>query len=133
MRRADRKLYGPDAVDSSERKEGKMSSSKAKQLILGAAAAGTLMTSSFAVHAGSSNYPPRPKTTNINLAVVSNFYGFPPSNSAITDIINAFMADNPKYTVTVVDNGATSTLASHIINGNTARVDLFLAADTATQ
>jgi hypothetical protein len=92
-----------------------MLSSKAKQLILGAAAAGILMASSFAVHAGSSNYPPRPKTTNINLAVVSNFYGFPPSNSAITDIINAFMADNPKYTVTVVDNGATSTLVLQVI------------------
>ena len=87
-----------------------MSSSKAKQLILGAAAAGILMASSFAVHAGSSNYPPRPKTTNINLAVASNFYGVPPSNSAITDIINAFMMANPSYTVTVVDNGATATL-----------------------
>ena len=49
-----------------------------------------------------------------------------------TDIINAFMADNPNYTVTVVDNGATATLAMNIINGNKARVDLFLAADTAT-
>src|ERR1700720_386137 len=62
----------------------------------------------------------------------ANFYDVPPSNSAITDIINAFMADNPNYTVTVVDNGATATLESNIINGNTARVDLFLAADTAT-
>ena len=101
---------GPGAVDSSERKEGKRSSSKAKQLILGAAAAGLLMASSFAVHVGSSNYLPRPKTTNINLAVASNFYGVPPSNSAITDIINAFMMANPSYTVTVVDNGATATL-----------------------
>ena len=97
-------------MDSSERKEGKRSSSKAKQLILGAAAAGILMASSFAVHVGSSNYLPRPKTTNINLAVASNFYGVPPSNSAITDIINAFMMANPSYTVTVVDNGATATL-----------------------
>jgi molybdenum ABC transporter molybdate-binding protein len=87
------------------------------------------MSFSFATHADG-NYKPR--KTNINLAMVSNFYGFPPSNSAITDIINAFMADNPNYTVTVVDNGATETLESHIINGNTARVDLFLAADTAT-
>jgi molybdate transport system substrate-binding protein len=69
---------------------------------------------------------------NINLAVASNFYGVPPSNSAITDLINAFEAANPGYTVTVVDNGATSTLESNIINGNTAGVDLFLAADTAT-
>jgi molybdate transport system substrate-binding protein len=122
----------PDAVDASEREEGKMSSSKAKQLILGAAVAGILMASSFAVHAGSSNYPPRPKTTNINLAVASNFYGVPPSNSAITDIINAFMMANPSYTVTVVDNGATATLEMNIINGNKAKVDLFLAADTAT-
>ena len=83
MRRAYRRLYGPDAVDSSERKEGKMSSSKAKQLILGAAAAGILMASSFAAHADDKKFPPHRKT-NINLAVVSNFYGFPPSNSAIT-------------------------------------------------
>jgi hypothetical protein len=34
--------------------------------------------------------------------------------------------------VTVVDNGATATLESNIINGNAAEVDLFLAADTAT-
>src|SRR6516162_8266682 len=72
---------------------------------------------------------PPVKTANINLAVASNFYGVPPSNSAITDIINAFQAANPSWTVTVVDNGATGTLADHIINGNTLRVDLFLAAD----
>jgi molybdate transport system substrate-binding protein len=69
---------------------------------------------------------------NINLAVASNFYGVPPSNSAITDLIKAFEAANPGYTVTIVDNGATATLESNIINGNTAGVDLFLAADTAT-
>jgi molybdate transport system substrate-binding protein len=69
---------------------------------------------------------------NINLAVASNFYGVPPSNSAITDLISAFEALNPGYTVTVVDNGATATLESNIINGNAAKVDLFLAADTAT-
>jgi len=101
----------------------------AKQWMLGAASAAILMSFSFPTHADG-NYKPR--KTNINLAVASNFYGVPPSNSAITDIINAFMADNPNYTVTVVDNGATATLESHIINGNTARVDLFLAADTAT-
>ena len=64
--------------------------------------------------------------------VASNFYGVPPSNSAITDLINAFEMDNPGYTVTVVDNGATATLEGNIINGNSRRVDLFLAADTAT-
>ena len=92
-----------------------MLSSNAKQWMLGAASAAILMSFSLTVHA----------KTNINLAVASNFYGVPPSNSAITDVINAFMADNPNYTVTVVDNGATATLASNIINGNTARVDLF--------
>ena len=74
----------------------------------------------------------KPRNTNINLAVASNFYGVPPSNSAITDIINAFEIENPGYTVTVVDNGATATLESHIINGNALKLDLFLAADTAT-
>src|SRR5262252_8712451 len=74
----------------------------------------------------------KPRNTNINLAVASNFYGVPPSNSAITDIINAFEAQNPQYTVTVVDNGATATLEQHIINGNQLKVDLFLAADTET-
>jgi hypothetical protein len=53
----------------------------------------------------------------------------PPSNSTITDLINSFAAEKPGYTVTVVDNGATAT---HIINGNKLKVDLFLAADTAT-
>jgi molybdate transport system substrate-binding protein len=109
-----------------------MPSSYAKQLMLGAVSAAILVASSFAAHAGGSSYPPSPKTTNVNLAVASNFYGVPPLNSAITDIINAFEAGNPNYTVTVTDNGATATLAMHIINGNTAKVDLFLAADTAT-
>jgi molybdenum ABC transporter molybdate-binding protein len=81
-----------------------------------------VMASSFAAHA----------QTNINLAVASNFYGFPPSNSAITDLINAFEAANPQYTVTVVDHGATGDLALRIINGNQLGVDLFLAADVAT-
>jgi molybdenum ABC transporter molybdate-binding protein len=70
--------------------------------------------------------------TNINLAVASNFFGSPPSNSAITDVINAFEEANPNDTVTVVDNGATENLNSRIINGNQLGVDLFLAADTAT-
>jgi hypothetical protein len=108
-----------------------MLGSKAKQFILGAAAAAIFLAPPFAVRAGNSNYP-RPKTTNINLAVASNFFGVPPSNSAITDIINAFEAENSSYTVTVVANGATATLANDIINGNKAKVDLFLAADTAT-
>jgi len=104
-----------------------MFSNNARQWIGGIASATILMSSSFVAHAGS----PHAKT-NINLAVASNFYGFPPSNSAITDIINAFQMENPGYTVTVVDNGATSTLEEHIINGNMLGVDLFLAADTAT-
>ena len=72
------------------------------------------------------------RASQYKLAVASNFYGVPPSNSAITDLINAFEALNPEYTVTVVDNGATATLESNIINGNAAKVDLFLAADTST-
>ena len=102
-----------------------MFSSNARKWIVGTASATILMSSSFAAYAGS----PHAKT-NINLAVVSNFYGFPPSNSAITDLINAFEAENPGYTVTVVDNGATETLEQHIIDGNALGVDLFLAADT---
>jgi molybdate transport system substrate-binding protein len=108
-----------------------MVSSYAKQWMLGAAAAAIVMVSAFAAHAGDTQSPPH-ETTNINLAVASNFFGVPPSNSAITDLINAFESANPQYTVTVVDNGATATLASHIIDGNERKVDLFLAADTAT-
>jgi molybdate transport system substrate-binding protein len=99
-------------------------SSNAQQWMIGAALAALLVSSSVAGHADG--------TTNINLAVASNFYGVPPSNSAITDIINVFESEYPNYTVTIVDNGATATLESHIINGNTLNVDLFLAADTAT-
>jgi ABC-type molybdate transport system substrate-binding protein len=101
--------------------------SNTKQLMLGAASAALLMSSSFAAHADD-----HPRGTNINLAVASNFYGVPPSNSAITDLINAFEIANPGYTVTVVDNGATATLETHIINGNSLKADLFLATDTAT-
>src|SRR5215475_1425251 len=101
-----------------------MLSNYAKQLILGAAAVAIVMASAFAAHAGDTPFPPHAKT-NINLAVASNFYGFPPSNSAITDLINAFEAENPGYTVTVVDNGATETLEQHIIDGNALGVDLF--------
>src|SRR5215510_13501148 len=108
-----------------------MFSSYVKQLMLGATSAAILMVSAFAAHAEDTPFPPDEKT-NINLAVASNFYGVPPSNSAITDLINAFEDANPHYTVTVVDNGATATLASHIINGNALKVDLFLAADTET-
>jgi molybdate transport system substrate-binding protein len=101
----------------------------AKQWILGSASAAILMSFSFATHADGNH---KPRKANINLAVASNFYGVPPSNSAITDLINAFEMDNLGYTVTAVDNGATATLESNIINGNSRRVDLFLAADTAT-
>ena len=95
-----------------------------RRLMMGAASATILMSPALAT-AG---------TTNINLAVASNFYGIPPNNSAITDIITSFEAENQtqSYTVTVVDNGATATLEAHIIAGNTLGVDLFLAADTAT-
>jgi ABC-type molybdate transport system substrate-binding protein len=103
-----------------------MSSIDAKKLMLGAGFAISIWTS-FEAQADHTT-----KKTNINLAVVSNFYGVPPSNSAITDLINKFEAENPNYTVTVVDNGATATLAANIINGNKAKVDLFLAADTET-
>jgi len=98
-----------------------MLSNYAKQLILGAAAVAIVMASAFAAHAEDAKFPPHEKT-NINLAVASNFYGFPPSNSAITDLINAFESANPHYMVTVVDNGSTATLASHIINGNELKV-----------
>jgi ABC-type glycerol-3-phosphate transport system substrate-binding protein len=106
-----------------------MLTGNARRLLLGATPAVFLM---FAVSVGHADGNYKPGTTNINLAVASNFYGVPPSNSAITDIINAFETENPRYTVTVVDNGATATLESHIINGNALKVDLFLAADTAT-
>ena len=109
-----------------------MLSSYVKRLMLGVASAAIiLMASSFTAHAGDTQLPSH-EETNINLAVASNFYGVPPSNSAITDLINAFEMANPTYTVTVVDNGATATLASHIISGNELKVDLFLAADTET-
>ena len=104
-----------------------MLGTNAKCWMLGISSAAILVWSSFAAYAASP-----PAKTNINLAVASNFYGVPPSNSAITDIIRAFKRANPGYTVTVVDNGATSTLEEHIINGNIRGVDLFLAADTAT-
>jgi molybdate transport system substrate-binding protein len=100
-------------------------SSGQRQRMVGAISASVLMCSSVAALAWD-------QPANINLAVASNFYGVPPSNSAITDLISAFQALNPGWTVTVVDNGATATLESKIINGNTAGVDLFLAADTAT-
>jgi ABC-type glycerol-3-phosphate transport system substrate-binding protein len=93
----------------------------AKLWMLGIASAAILMSSAAA----------DAQKTNINLAVASNFYGVPP-NGAILDLIQAFQALNPNYTVTVVDNGATATLASNIINGNKLGVDLFLAADTET-
>src|SRR5262249_9531289 len=97
--------------------------SSTKQLMLSTAAVALVMSFAFAAQA---------QTTNINLAVASNFFGDPPISSAITDVINAFEFANPQYTVTVVDNGATATLAQHIIAGNERGVDLFLAADTDT-
>jgi ABC-type molybdate transport system substrate-binding protein len=99
-----------------------MLGSNTKQWMLGIASATILMSPALA----------DAQQTNINLAVASNFYGFPPSNSAITDLITAFEAENPEYTVSVVDNGATATLEANIIAGNSRGVDLFLAADTET-
>jgi molybdenum ABC transporter molybdate-binding protein len=104
-----------------------MSGIDAKKLMLGTGFAAISLWTSFEAQADNAT-----KKTNINLAVASNFYGVPPSNSAIADITNAFQTENPNYTVTVVDNGATATLESHIINGNALRVALFLAADTNT-
>jgi ABC-type molybdate transport system substrate-binding protein len=98
-----------------------MLSTSLKQWMLGAASVAVLMSPALAG-----------AQTNINLAVASNFFGIPPGNSAITDIINAFEADNPGDTVTVTDNGATATLEANIIKGNINKVDLFLAADTET-
>jgi molybdenum ABC transporter molybdate-binding protein len=109
-----------------------MLSSSAKRWMLGAASAAIVTSFSFAAYTDDKSPPHGAKKANINLAVASNFYGVLPSNSPITDLINAFEMDNPGYTVTVVDNGATATLESNIINGNSRRVDLFLAADTAT-
>jgi len=100
--------------------------------MLDAASAAIVTSFSFAAYTDDKSTPHGAKKANINLAVASNFYGVLPSNSPITDLINAFEMDNPGYTVTVVDNGATATLESNIINGNSRRVDLFLAADTAT-
>jgi molybdate transport system substrate-binding protein len=102
-------------MSNMKRRKRTIFSSYAKQWMLSAASAAIFLSSSFAAHAA----------TNINLAVASNFYGVPPSNSAITDLINAFEIANPTYTVTVVDNGATTTLAIHIISGNMLNVDLF--------
>jgi molybdate transport system substrate-binding protein len=108
-----------------------MSGNNSKQWMLSAASAAILISCSFSALAGDDKHPPH-KKTNINLAVASNFYGIPPDNSAITDLINEFQAENPRYTVTVNDNGATATLEANIINGNINNVDLFLAADTET-
>ena len=106
-----------------------MLSDKLKRCMPALVATAILISSSFAAYAQD---PAAARRTRINLAVASNFFGVPPSNSAITDLITAFEKENPNYRVVVVDNGATATLADHIINGNTRRVDLFLAADTAT-
>ena len=105
-------------------------SSRLHRRVALAISASVLMCCPFAASAWDNGEPEG--QANINLAVASNFYGVPPSNSAITDLISAFEAIHPGYTVTVVDNGATATLEGQIINGNALKVDLFLAADTAT-
>src|SRR5215467_12606511 len=90
-----------------------MFSSNAKQGMLSTAVVALVMAFACAAHAEDtpSHQHTRHKKTNINLAVASNFYGVPPDNSAITDLIVAFEAKNPGNRVTIVDNGATSTLA----------------------
>jgi molybdate transport system substrate-binding protein len=96
-----------------------------RRLLLGGTTAIALAASSLGAQA-----------TNINLAVASNFYGttYGANTSAIYEVIQAFQSQyaSSGYTVTVVDNGATATLASHITTGNTRGVDLFMAADVAT-
>jgi len=98
-----------NAINRKKGTKRTMFGSNAKQWMPGVVSAAVLMLSSFSAFAGDDEHPPH-KTRNINLAVASDFYGVPPSNRAITDIISAFEADNPQYTVTVVDNGATATL-----------------------
>ena len=77
--------------------------------VIGALSTSIIMFSSFATFAWGADGEAE-EQANINLAVASNFYGTPPSNSAITDIIGAFEELHPTYTVTVVDNGATFVL-----------------------
>jgi hypothetical protein len=55
-----------------------MSSIDAKKLMLGVGFAAISIWTSFEAQADNAT-----KKTNINLAVASNFYGVPPSNSAI--------------------------------------------------
>ena len=70
--------------------------SSARQLMLSTVAAAIVMSFAFVAHA----WDTPDEKTNINLAVASNFFGVPPDNSAITDLINAFESANPQYTVT---------------------------------
>lgn len=65
-------------------------SSAQHQRMVGAISASILMCCSFAAFAWDNSEPE--EQANINLAVASNFYGVPPSNSAITDLISAFEA-----------------------------------------
>ena len=64
-----------------------MSSVKHRRMVR-VISASMLMCSALAAFAWAGNEPVAP--ANINLAVASNFFGVPPSNSAITDIISAF-------------------------------------------
>jgi ABC-type glycerol-3-phosphate transport system substrate-binding protein len=85
-----------------------------KQLMLGFMAAAAITSSSLSSHADGTG------TTNINLAVASNFYGSP-QDSAITDIINAFESANSNYTVTVTDNGAQQLLKAISLTATNTR------------
>jgi len=85
-----------------------MLSDKLKRCMPALVATAILISSSFAAYAQD---PAAARRTRINLAVASNFFGVPPSNSAITDLITAFEKENPKYRVVVVDNGSTASLA----------------------
>lgn len=72
--------------------------------------------------------------TNINVSAAANFCAPPNPNdpTPLGDLITAFQTANPSYTVTLVQCGATGTLASQITGGNSLGVDLFLAANSAT-
>ncbi len=71
--------------------------------------------------------------TNINVSAAANFCAprTPGDPTPLGDLITAFQGATG-YTVTLVQCGATGTLASQITGGNSLNVDLFLAANSAT-
>jgi hypothetical protein len=105
-------------------------SSGQHQRMVGVISASILMCSSLAAFAGADSEHERP--ANINLAVASNFYGVPPSNSAITDLISAFKAIHRVWTVTVVDTVHRATrLRTTIARAREARCTASLSHRTA--